>query len=133
MGLHEIGVVLEIVYLSTVSGEGFAGSWYMMHTNDDELFAPGSLHLQHLAQQGGYLTSAHYSRSTQDLIWRSIVDALFLPAAALLDEVFYLEYNVYGARDHYRQGIRNAFQYPAPFVSGPTWPTWFGCDRACWS
>ena len=42
-GLHEIGALDQVGYLSTVSGGGFAGAWYVSHEpdNDARLFAPG--------------------------------------------------------------------------------------------
>ena len=55
-GLHEIGALEDIGYLSSVSGGGYAAAWMITHYRKGhyfrELFRPSSEHLRHVTQNG---------------------------------------------------------------------------------
>lgn len=141
-GLHDTGVgealperrggslLSAIGYLSTVSGGGFAGGWYVSHPRDDELLRAGSRHLQQVAGRGNYLTSSHYSATLPDLAGKFAVHWLSWPFAALFDEVLHLQVNVYGVRDFYRRAIENTFLY-ADLGEDEKWPIPCPLERRC--
>lgn len=89
----------RIGYLSTVSGGGYAGGWYVAHSCDDELMQPGSRHLQRVAGTANYLVSSHYSETWTDLADKGLLHVAGLPVAFVVDELFHLQFNVYGVRD----------------------------------
>jgi hypothetical protein len=111
LGLHEIGLLNEFGYLSTVSGGGYAGAWYMLQGNPDELLTPGSQHLHHLAQSGNYLVSVHASDSFGELALKAGTHFGLMPVHWLVNGLFDLDLNVPIARTSYRWGIEQAFLY----------------------
>jgi len=117
-GLHEIGVLNKIGYISSVSGGGYAASWYVAHNEDPELLSPGSNHLYHVSQYGHYLTSSHYSKSTSMLVWRFISHNLYLPSHLLANYLLGYNLNIGLNRYYYREGIARAFQYKYPLPAG---------------
>ncbi|MFT4542125.1 MAG: putative acylesterase/phospholipase RssA [Planctomycetota bacterium] len=125
--LHEIGVLDQVGYMSTVSGGGYAGSWYMLHRdNDEELFDLSSSHQQHLAQNGTYLSSGHASGSISRMGYTVLGHFALLPLHWLVNGVFDWDVNTPHFRDQYRNGIIRAFMYYKPLANE------FGGDFSAW-
>lgn len=120
LALSELGVLDRVGYLSTVSGGGFAGAWYMLHRSKEErdLLMPGSLHLQHLAQNGHFLTGTHFSQSRVEIGQRLLADLLFLPVHWLANGLLDIDMNTRGPRTDYRYGIVRSFLYEQPMDAG---------------
>jgi len=115
-GLYDIGVLTNIGYLSTVSGGGYAASWYMAH-QDNDLFSPGSQHLQHLNQNGSYLNRKHYSKNTLSLVGNVGTHLAFLPWYGLTECVTSYEMNCRQFKYTYRKRLAETFQYDEPFLA----------------
>lgn len=118
-GLHQIGVLTNVGYVSSVSGGGEAALWYMSHPSDREIFEPGSMHLQHLAQYGQYLKSGHFSKAiaSPGLFINWTFQTLFKQWP--FNGVFDFELNVGPAPTVYREGIQRAFYYRVPLQRRP--------------
>lgn len=127
-GLHEIGFLREVGYLSTVSGGGWAGYWYLHRCREANrvgaeelglsserlaapLFEPGSLHLGHLAQEGHYLTDTHYSKSVGSLVGKVAIHFAGIPVHWVLNGFFDFDQNIPFLRDFFRDGLGGAFGY----------------------
>lgn len=115
-GLHEIEVLDRFGYLSTVSGGGYAGSWWMLHSgiDDHELFDIGSLHQQHLGQNGFFLTVGHYSQSRVAVLFDVARAFALIPVHWIANGFVDSDVNIGGLRDGYREGIVRAFMYRFP-------------------
>ncbi|MBK6942857.1 MAG: hypothetical protein IPH13_22015 [Planctomycetes bacterium] len=115
-GLHEIDVLDKFGYLSTVSGGGYVGAWWMLHSGIDEheLFDMGSLHQQHLGQNGFFLTVGHYSQSRAAVVFDVLRAAALVPVHWIANGLVDSDVNVGGLRDGYRNGIVRAFMYRYP-------------------
>ncbi len=124
-GLHELGYLDHVGYISSVSGGGYAAAWYLTHVGEkaqrgetmtpDMLFSPGSEHLQHLNQFGNYLVSTNYSRRMSGAVWSFVRHGAGMPFHWLLNGMFDFDLNVFGLRDTYREGIIRGFLYDDPF------------------
>lgn len=119
-GLHQIGLLDQAGYLSTVSGGGYIGGWYMEHHDvpDAELFDPAGVHLRHVTQNGFYLTQANFSSGIGPLLWDIFVDLFHVPLHWGCNGVFDFDVNTIGFRDDYRQGIASSFLYEDPMSPG---------------
>lgn len=120
-GLHELGILEDIGYLSTVSGGGEAAMWYMTHTvSDDEgLFRPGSPYLQHLASQGHYLVAGHSSQGLNELVFNIALHTLLTPIHWFANGLFDWDLNVPAMDDFYKDGIERAYADPPYNVGAP--------------
>ena len=119
-GLHEVGVLDRIGYLSTVSGGGFTGGWYVSHradqwgapSSDHELFAPGSRHIQRIVQSGHYLTSANFSKTRTESGKAVLRHILGLPSIWTLNWLFDVQPNwTSHICARYRYSIASTFLY----------------------
>lgn len=121
-GLHELGFLENVGYLSTVSGGGYTGAWYVTHheVSDAELLGPASPHLHHLAQYGNYLASGHYTGSFFDYARNVAVHQTFLPAHLLWNVLLDFDVNVGSLRRFYREGIVRAYLYDEALSAGST-------------
>ena len=116
-GLHEMELLREVGYLSTVSGGGYTGGWYITHANgnDKELFKPGSRHLYHLAQYGNFLASGNASGSVGEYVLNVGAHFLFLPIHIPINVLVDGDQNIRQLRDFYRNGIANTYLYGKPY------------------
>lgn len=113
-GLEEIGVLDKVGYLSTVSGGGYAASWFMLH-DDADLLSPGSPHLYSLAQSGNYLNSKHYSKNFLSLAGNVTMHFALIPFLYWPSEyLFSFELDHPGFKYVYRKRLAEAFQYRKP-------------------
>ncbi len=120
-GLHEIGALTNVGYLSTVSGGGYVGLWYMgqralRNVEDKDLLGAGSPHLKHLSQYGYYLASGHFSRffGTKLAIFGKLTLAAIAhqPLGVWINGQFNIPWA--SARDIYYEGIARSFFYGIP-------------------
>jgi len=122
-GLHEMGLLSQIGYMSTVSGGGYTGGWFVTRPEpNDVLFAPGGNHLYHLAQFGNYLVPGHTSTAFASSAWIfGKTCAAGLPLHCASNILFDHEINTpYAVRDDYQQGIIRGFLYKTP-APGQDW------------
>ncbi len=126
-GLHERQLLDEFGYLSTVSGGGYVGGWYMTHggkarninidgekstiPGSKRIFAPGSSDLRQLIQNGQYLIQGHFSDKTISIFKIASTHLLTLPFYALFDQIFDLDKNISLIKRYYRISIAKAFLY----------------------
>jgi len=130
MGLYELGALNRAGYLSTVSGGGYTGAWYMLHggrgaddpsaphePTDEQLFAPGGEHLQHLAQNGKFITTGHGSSTSMEYFLKSVYHfGLSVPGHWVTNGLIDLQINNHGVRDFYRKGIQASYMYAKPLT-----------------
>ncbi len=116
-GLHEAGLLDEIGYLSTVSGGGYAGSWYMLHNDVPDLLDRKSRHFQHVVQNGYYLVSAHASKALMELASYIGCHSVLVPFHWIINGIFDLDRNMPCFDELYRLGIERAYQCEVPFAS----------------
>ncbi|NQT87400.1 hypothetical protein HQ560_11585 [bacterium] len=121
-GLYELGVLEDVGYLSTVSGGGYAGSWYMTHvdrrghpSSPEDLLARGSAHLQHLSQFGNYLASSHSSSAAGEFFSTTVPHGFTLPFHWTANWLVDLDVNTGFFRGAYRKGLARCFLYDRPF------------------
>lgn len=114
-GLHEAGMLDDIGYLSTVSGGGYAGSWYMLHNDAPGLLDRKSRHSQHVVQNGYYLVSAHASKAKTELVRYLGYHFCLVPFHWIINGIFDLDRNMPCLDELYRRGIERAYQYEKPF------------------
>lgn len=114
--LHELGLLKEFGYLSTVSGGGYTGGWYMLRSrqSDAELFAPGDADAQHISQNGFFLTAGGPRSGAWPIVGRELVNLALIPAHLLFNGLVDFDVNTRGARDDYRNGIGTSFLYDVP-------------------
>ncbi len=127
-GLDSIGALDDVGYLSTVSGGGFAGAWYVTH-RDDGLLRPGSPYVERFLKTGHYLWSGNFSQSR----WRAL--SVFVHHTLRLHEVWAWNFlidtqtNVTSfVRTAYRGAIAEAFLYDDVWL-----PRAGNAESAAWS
>lgn len=132
-GLHEIGLLDQVGYVSSISGGGYAGAWYMYHgyewplaedpdpiTNPtidraDELFRPGSPHLQHITQNGDFLSAGNFRGSGVELLKNMGIHLINTPSVWIFNWLFDTQVNwTSHYREVYRAGVANSFLYGHP-------------------
>lgn len=111
-GLHETGLLASVGYLSTVSGGGYAGGWYMLHRRDDgELLGDGSVDLRHLSKSGKILDTGGFDSALMVYLNGAVEWGLTLPYHLVANVLLDLDVRATGFRWLYRLGIRDAFLY----------------------
>lgn len=140
-GLHELEQLKNVGYLSTVSGGGYTGGWYMTHAqgSDKDLFKPASRHLYHLAQYGSFLASGNATGSTLNYLFTIIFHNFFLPPHIIANVFLDADTNIGFIRRFYRLGIANSYLYALPhsrdgqYVGAKSMSAWnVNVDRPFW-
>ena len=126
MALSDMNLLSKFGYLSTVSGGGFAGGWFMMHERADanlgqdpakleaKLFKRGGNDLYHLSQWGAFLGVTNTNDGTGGVVMPLLSHIALLPFHWLVNEAYDYRLNIPWARIAYRRGIWRAFEYPRP-------------------
>jgi len=121
--LNEIGMLTNIGYLSTVSGGGYIGLWYMSHLNNNEdsenpvnpdkwLLGPGSSDLKHLSQYGYFLASGHYSSFYGEMMGNMAGHLVSMPIHWTKNILLNNQANVMlSPRETYYKGLGRAYNY----------------------
>lgn len=115
-GLHEIGVLSEFDYLSSVSGGSYIAGWYMTRylMADEELFNPSGPQMRYLLANGNYLSAGHAGNTKADIAWKVARHSATIPFHWVLNGAFSLDMNV-GAwgglsmREVYRRSLADTF------------------------
>lgn len=124
-GLHELGLLKDMDYLSSVSGGSYIAGWYMTRhlMDDNELFNPSNPQMRYLLSHGNYLTSGHAGNAAPDMIRRGLIHTLTIPFHWVFNGIFGFNQNIGAAgnmsvREIYRISLADTFlcDYSESFV-----------------